>query len=138
MLELLTKLSPEPQPQLFLHAAECLRDMAYGGACAPDAVCDFLKNALADNGSCPDFSACAVCRCVLDGDAVFTESEGAVCTHCAPFDGIKIDAVSRAYISGENREIPAELKTRSIMLLADLVNRMLGVRADGNYFREIK
>ena len=138
VLELLTKLSIGPQPQLFLHAAECLRDMASGGECAPDAVCDFMKHALADNGSCPDFSTCAVCKCVLDGAAVFTDSEGAVCTHCAPYDGIAIDAVARAYIAGENRDIPAELKTRAIMLLADLLHRMLGVRADGTYFREIK
>ena len=138
VLELLTRLSPEPQPQLFLHAAECLRDMAYGGAGAPEAACDFMKNALADNGSCPDCSTCAACRCVLDGAAVFTESEGVVCPHCAPQDGIAIDAVTRAYIAGERRDIPAELKTRSIMLLADLVQRMLGVRADSTYFREIK
>lgn len=138
VLELLTKLSPEPQPELFLHAAECLRDMAYGGAAAPDAVTDFLKHALADNGACPDFGVCASCGCLLDRDAVYTDGEGMVCPHCAPADGMRLDAATRAYIAGEERDIPAEHKTRAIMTLSDIVFRALGVRPDCGYFKEIK
>lgn len=138
ILEMLAMLSPEAQPSLFLHSVNELKAMAYENKAAADAVCDFLLHTLNDNGAGLDFSACSACRCILDGDASYSESDGVVCPHCASFDGIKIDAVSRAFLAGENREIPDSLKNRANIMLADFVYRTLGVRPDGSYFKEQK
>lgn len=138
VLELLAKLSPEPQPQLLLHAVKQLKAMAYEDKNAEDAVCDFLLEALDDNGNGLDFSVCAECGCILDGDAAFSDSDGIVCPHCAGFDAIRVDATSRAFIAGERRDIPSELKTRANLTLADFVYRTLGVRPDNSYFKEQK
>lgn len=136
ILELLARLSPEAQPGLFLRAAEELKAMAYEGKCAPDAACDFLCGTLAENGAALDFTVCASCGCILDGDASVSVSDGVVCPHCAGFDGIKIDAASRAFVAGERRDADGAVKARANLLLADVVYRILGVRPDGSYFKE--
>lgn len=136
ILELLAKLSPEAQPGLFLRAVKELKAMAYEGKTAPDAACDFLYGALAENGTALDFANCASCGCVLDGDASFSVSDGVVCPHCAAYDGIRVDAASRAFVAGEKRDCGDAVKIRANMLLADFVFRTLGVRPDSSYFKE--
>ena len=136
ILELLAKLSPEPQPQLFLHTVQELKAMAYEGKNARDAVCDYLLATLVDNGNGLDFSNCAVCGCILDGEAAFSEADGIVCPHCANYDSIRINANARAFIAGQNRDISDTLKNGANMQLADFVFRALGVRPDNSYFKE--
>ena len=58
-----------------------------------------------------DRHLCVVIRLAL-GAAVFEHA-------------VKIDAVTRAYLSGENRDIPDEFKTKANLLLADLTDKML-------------
>lgn len=136
ILELTAKLSPEPQPGIFLGAVKELKALAYEGKDARSAACDFLLVALAEGGNGLDFSVCADCGCILDGDAAFSDSDGIVCTHCAPWDSIKVDAASRAFISGENRAVPEPVKIRAGMLLSDFLYRTQGVRPDIGYFKE--
>ena len=136
ILELLSRLSPDPQPALFLAAVKELRSLAYEGKNARDSACDFLLTALAEGGNALDFSVCSECGCILEGDAAFSESGGILCTHCAPWDSIKVDASSRAFIAGERRDLPDAVKTRANRLLADFLYRMQGVRPDGSYFKE--
>ena len=136
ILELLSKLSPEPQPELFLAAVRELKALAYEGKDGYASACDFMLSALKEGGIGLDFSVCADCGAVLDGDAVFSESGGIVCAHCATWDGIKVDALTRAYIAGEDRTLPEGIKLRAKRLLADILYRTLGVRPDGSYFKE--
>ena len=136
ILELLSKLSPEPQPELFLAAVRELKAVAYEGKDGYASPCDFMLSALKEGGIGLDFSVCADCGAVLDGDAVFSESGGIVCAHCATWDGIKVDALTRAYIAGEDRTLPEGIKLRAKRLLADILYRTLGVRPDGSYFKE--
>lgn len=136
ILELLSKLSPEPQPELFLAAVRELKALAYEGKDGYASDCDFMLAALKEGGIGLDFSVCADCGAVLDGDAVFSESGGIVCAHCATWDGIKVDALTRAYIAGEDRTLPEGIKLRAKRLLADILYRTLGVRPDGSYFKE--
>lgn len=136
ILELLSKLSPEPQPGIFLAAVKELKALAYDGKQAWDAACDFLLAALAEGGNGLDLGVCSECGCILEGEAVFTDSQGMVCPHCAPWDGIKVDAASRAFLSGERRDVPDAVKIRACMLLGDFLYRMQGVRPDSRYFKE--
>ena len=136
ILELLSKLSPEPQPELFLAAVRELKALAYEGKDGYASACDFMLAALKEGGIGLDFSVCADCGAVLDGDAVFSESGGIVCAHYSTWDGIKVDALTRAYIAGEDRTLPEGIKLRAKRLLADILYRTLGVRPDGSYFKE--
>ncbi len=136
ILEALTKLSPESQPKLFLHAIETLKGMAYENVGAEEGMTKFLLHALSDNGYNLDFSTCNVCKCVLDGEAVFSERDGIVCPHCAGFDGIVIDKNLRAYLAGENQDIPNALKTNANLILSDVAYSMLGLKMSKHYFTE--
>lgn len=136
ILELLTKLSPESQPGIFLGAVKELKAMAYEGKDARSAACDFLLSALREGGNGLDFSVCADCGCILEGDAAFSDSDGIVCPHCAPWDAIRVDAASRAFIAGENRDVPEAIKIRAVMSLSDFLYRTQGVRPDSSYFKE--
>lgn len=136
VLEVLQKLSPESQPQIFMHAVGTLKEMAYTDKEAADCVTDFLLHALDDNGYRLNFKVCNDCKCVLDGDCAFSESDGVVCRHCAGFDTFVIDAVSRAYLASEERNIPKQLKNRANILLSDIVYSMLGVKINSQYFTE--
>ena len=137
ILEGLQKLSPESQPTLFMHAIEVLKGMAYEGKSAEDSVTKFLTYAITDNGYEVDFSTCNLCKCLLDGDAVFSEKDGIVCPHCADYTGTGIDAVTRAYLAGENLDIPTHLKNNANMVLADLIGQVLGLRLGKHYFTEL-
>lgn len=136
ILEGLQKLSEESNPKLFMHAIEVLKAMAYEGKVAEEGVTDFLLYALCDNGYQVDFKACGGCGCILEEDCVFSEKDGLVCPHCAEFKGIVIDAISRRYISGEDRNIPAHLKTKANMALADIISQVLGLKIGKHYFTE--
>ena len=118
ILELLSRLSPEPQPRLFLAAV------------------NVLLAALAEGGNGLNFSVCSDCGCMLDGEAAFSEAGGITCVHCAPYDAIRVDAASRAYIAGEYNDAPEAIKIRAGRLLADFLYRTQGVRPDGSYFKE--
>ncbi|MBO5776907.1 MAG: DNA repair protein RecO, partial [Clostridia bacterium] len=127
ILEGLQKLSLESNPSLFMHAISVLKAMAYEGKSAEDAVADFFLYALADNGYQVNFSNCGSCGCIIEDDAVFSEKDGIVCPHCAEFKGVVIDSISRKYISGEDRDIPSNLKTKANMILADIIGQVLGL-----------
>lgn len=137
VLELLARLSPSPQPGLFLAAVRELEALAYHGKRGRDSACDFMLAALREGGNGLNLRVCSACGCIVDGEAAFSEADGIVCPHCAPWDAVKIDAVTRAYLSGENRDIPDEFKTKANLLLADLTDKMLGVRPDRSYFKEL-
>ena len=136
ILEGLQKLSEESNPTLFMHAIETLKAMAYEGKGADEGVTDFLLYALCDNGYQVDFHTCGSCGCILDNEAVFSEKDGLVCPHCAEFKGVAIDSISRKYISGEDRNIPPQLKTKANMALADIISHVLGLKIGKHYFTE--
>ena len=136
ILEGLQKLSLESNPSLFMHAISVLKAMAYEGKSAEDAVADFLLYALADNGYQVNFSNCGSCGCIIEDDAVFSEKDGIVCPHCAEFKGVVVDSISRKYISGEDRDIPSNLKTKANMILADIIGQVLGLKIGKHYFTE--
>ncbi len=137
ILEGLTKLSADSQPVLFMHAIEVLKALAYEGKSAEDGVRDFLIHAILDNGYDLNFNTCNLCKCILDGDCVFSENDGVVCSHCAQYKGIAIDAISRAYLSGERTDIPTHLKNKANMTLADVIQQVLGLRLGRHYFTEL-
>lgn len=134
ILDALTKLSPESQPKIFLHAIDVLKRMAYEDLPAEDGITNFLLYALSDNGYELDFTTCNVCKCVLDGDCAFSEKDGIVCPHCAGYDGIVIDKILRAYLTGQ--QIPAQLKTNANLILSDVAYAMLGLKMSKHYFTE--
>ena len=136
ILEGLQKLSIDSQPTLFMHAIEILKAMAYEGKGAEEGVTDFLLHALCDNGYQVDFKACGSCGCILEGDCVFSDKDGIICGHCAGHRGVVVDAISRKYISGEDRQIPANLKTKANMVLADIIDQVLGLKIGKHYFTE--
>ncbi|MBR4801002.1 MAG: DNA repair protein RecO [Clostridia bacterium] len=137
VLEVLAKLTPdEPEPALFLDALSALNDLTYSKKDTDEVVTDFLLAVLKDNGSDLDFSHCNVCKCDLTGDAYFDVADGIVCEHCKNFGATVIDGVSRAYIGGENRDIPHELKARANMLVAEILYSLLGTRIGSHYFAE--
>ncbi len=136
-LEVLSKLTPDgAQPKLFIDALTALNDLAYTERDVDEVITDFLLLALKDNGSDLDFAHCNVCKCDLSGDAYFDVADGIVCEHCKNFGAIKIDAVSRAYLSGEKRDIPHTLKQRANMLVSDIIYTLLGTRIGSHYFAE--
>lgn len=136
ILELLSKLSPEPQPGVFIAAVNALKAMAYEGKEGRDSACDFLLEALREGGNGLDLTTCAECGCVLDGEAALSEGGGVMCKHCAPWDSVKVDASSRAFMAGEERDVPEAIKIRANRLLADFLYRTQGVRPDSSYFKE--
>ncbi|MEG2540789.1 MAG: DNA repair protein RecO [Clostridia bacterium] len=136
ILELLQKLSENSEPSLFVSALTELNALADNEKSGADATTAFLISALDKGGSHFDFSHCAVCKCCLSGECAFDSADGIVCCDCASFNAIKIDAISRQYLSGENKNITERLKTKSNMLLADLVYTMLGIKISNHYFTE--
>lgn len=136
ILEVLQKLSAISQPQLFMHAINALKGMAYEGKDAQEGITDFLLDALKDGGFDFDFSTCNDCKCMIDGDCAYSERDGIICPHCAGNDCFIIDGVSRAYIANEDRNISSHLKNRANMLLADIVNSAIGVKINNQYFTE--
>lgn len=137
ILELLQKLSPDAQPRLFMNAVSALDALANKDADADETVTDFMLGALETGGCGLDFSHCAVCGCDLEGGAAFSGSYGIICRHCAPLEAERIDAVSRGYISGENRNIPKQLKQKSNIALSQMVYCVLGARVSNHYFTEL-
>ena len=136
-LEVLSKLTPDDsQPSLMLDALNTLNDLAYSTKDVDEVVTDFLLAVLKDNGSDLDFAHCNVCKCDITGDAFFDVADGIVCEHCKNFGAIKIDAVSRAYLSGENRNISHPLKANANLLVADIIYTLLGTKIGSHYFAE--
>ena len=135
-LEVLQKLSIDSQPDLFIHALETLNNLAYTDKEPDVIVTDFLLSALKDNGNELDFAHCNVCKCDIEGAAFFRDADGVVCEHCKGFDGIPVDATTRKYLSGENRDIPHALRVKANILLSEFVYIMLGVRIGTHYFTE--
>lgn len=136
ILEVLQKLSQEPQPVIFLHALQSLKDLAYSTKDCDDIVADFLLQMLKDNGNELDFAHCNVCKCDLEGRAFFKDEDGVVCPHCKGFSGVPIEEKSRLFLANIDRQISHENKAQANMLLADLVYIMLGVRISPHYFTE--
>lgn len=151
VLEVLQKLSPESQPPLFMHAVAALKGMAFDGVSAEEGITSFLFDALSDNGYDLDFSTCNSCKCMLEGDCAFSESEGIVCLNCKGYDAIVVDGLSRSYFDGLCRvrqeqdkpqnggfvpDIPRELKNKANILLSDIVYSLLGVKINNQYFTE--
>ena len=136
-LEVLSKLTPdEPQPGLLIAALAALGDLAYEDKDTDEIVTDFLLFALNYNGNDLDFKRCNVCKCDIVGDAFFDVADGIVCEHCKNFGATVVDAVSRAYIAGENRDISHELKMRANRTLAEIMYELLGTRIGSHYFAE--
>ena len=136
-LEVLNKLTPdEAQPALFIHALTTLGELAYEDKDVDEIVTDFLQNVLKVNGNDLDFKHCNVCKCDITGDAFFDVADGIVCEHCKNFGATLVDAVSRAYLAGENRDISHELKMRANRTLADIMYELLGTRIGSHYFAE--
>ncbi len=137
VLETLQKLSREQNPELFVNALKTLTTLAYEPCDTDDVIRDFLLTLLKDNGNEIDFSNCAICKCALEGDAFFKDTEGVVCEHCKGMDGyIAIDKATRAYLAGEENNISHILKTKANILLLDMVYIMLGVKISTHYFTE--
>ncbi len=136
IMDVLQKLSPESEPSLFMHAVGALKSMAFENVSAPDAVADFLLAALSDNGYDLNFTLCSSCGCILEEDCAFNSSGGIVCRHCADYTSVIIDGVSRAFLSGEQRDIPKALKTKANLELKDIVYELLGVKISSHYFVE--
>ncbi len=144
VLEVLDKLSREAQPRLFAAAVNTLKDLAYSDCPSQDAVRDFLLGCLYINGSLPDFSHCAACRCDLSGGAAYSVADGILCEDCARMGEIglgatgtiKLDARSRAYLAGEVGEFTENVKKNANMFLCELIYVTLGVRVSKHYFTE--
>lgn len=137
ILDVLQKLSQEPQPEIFVHSLRAISQLAYGEDETDCVITDYLLTLLDLNGSKLDFRHCNVCSCDIEGVAYFKDADGIVCEHCKGImGGIQIDRTSRAYLSGENRNIPHALRVKANLLLADFVNIMLGVRISTHYFTE--
>ena len=103
---------------------------------SPNGGSGYSLDDLAEGGNGLNFSVCSDCGCMLDGEAAFSEAGGITCVHCAPYDAIRVDAASRAYIAGEYNDAPEAIKIRAGRLLADFLYRTQGVRPDGSYFKE--
>lgn len=136
-LETLSKLTLEqPEPAVFVDALSALHDLAYSDKDSDEVVTDFLLAVLKDNGSDLDFARCNVCKCDMEGDAFFDVADGIVCAHCKGFGATLIDGVSRAYLAGENKNIPHALKAKANLLLSDIIYNLLGARISSHYFLE--
>lgn len=135
-LEVLQKMSKEPQPELFVHSLKTLNKLAYTDLEADWVVTDFILGVLEIGGNKLDFEHCSVCRCTLEGDACFKDTDGIVCPDCRGLNGILVDNVTRRYLSGEDRNIPHSLRVKANLLLSDFVYTMMGVRIGTHYFTE--
>lgn len=135
VLDVLGKLSDEPQPQLLLLALRTLDALAHASADAVGAATSFMLNLIELNGNALDFAHCNVCKCDIEGDAFFRDADGIVCEHCKGIANIRIDAVSRAYLAG-GQQPDRQLRAQANELLAQLIYEMLGVRISTRYFTE--
>ena len=92
MLELLSKtqLSGQPNSDALLAVVRGLKSICFDGVTPYAAFNACMLSVLNALGYNLDFATCAVCECILDGDAVFTESDGITCSHCANRWGINI------------------------------------------------
>lgn len=137
VLEVLSKLSPDPQPELFISALKTLNNLAYTDDETDVIVTDFLLDVLKIFGNELDFEHCSSCKCSLEGTAYFKDTDGIVCEHCKGLDGyIPVDRTTRNYLSGENREISHNLRVKANLLLSELVYITSGVRIGTHYFTE--
>ena len=138
VLDALEKLSREADPRIFAHALKSLSELAYGEDKPAHVITtEFLKGVLDLNGASLDFGHCNVCKCMIDGAAYFSDKDGVVCPHCKSFDDIAIESVYRAYLNGETLDAPHTLGGQANILLANLLNRMLGVKINTRYFTEL-
>ncbi len=135
ILETLQKGSREANPELFILALKTLDTLAYGEQNADDASRDFLLGFLDISGSKLDFEHCNACKCDIEGNAYFRDSDGIVCEHCKGFDGILVDNLSRGYLA-KQIDISHPLKVKANLLLADFVYMTTGVRISTHYFTE--
>ncbi len=137
VLDALGQMCREPDATAFMHALSCLGELAYGKDKSVDYVMtEYLKGIMSYNGTPLDFAHCNVCKCDLEDDAFFSEKDGIVCKHCRAVTDIKIERAYRAYINGENPDLPHELRGQANILLANLVYSMLGVKINTRYFTE--
>lgn len=137
ILDVLQRLSQEPQPEIFVQSLRALSQLAYGEDETDCVLTDYMLALLEQNGSKLDFRHCNICACDIDGVAYFKDADGIVCEHCKGLlGGIQIDRTSRAYLAGEKRDIPHALRVKANLLLADFVNIMLGVHISTHYFTE--
>ncbi|MCM1306578.1 MAG: DNA repair protein RecO [Bacteroides sp.] len=138
ILDSLEKLSQEADARIFAHALKSLSELAYGDEKSAHLITtEFLKGVLDFNGASLDFGHCNVCKCVLDYDAYFSDKDGVVCKHCKSFDDIAVPSVHRAYLNGETPLAPYAVGGQANILLANLLNRMLGVKINTRYFTEL-
>ncbi len=137
VLEVLQKLSSEPQPDLFIRALKTLGDLAYTSEDSDVVMSSFLLDVLRLNGNEMDFEHCNVCGCVIENDAFFKDTDGIVCEHCRGIEGyIPIDKATREYLVSLDSRTLRPLKIKANILLLDLVYIMLGVRISTHYFTE--
>lgn len=135
-LEVLQRMSKDAQPELFMLSLKMLNNLAYTDTCCDALVTDYLLGVLEIGGNKLDFEHCGVCKCNIEGDAYFKDADGIVCPHCKGFNWIAIDGVTRAYLAGQERNIPHNLRVKANLLLADFVYTMMGVRIGTHYFTE--
>ncbi len=137
VLEVLQKLSPDPQPSLFISALKTLNNLAYTDDDADTIVTDFLLDVLRIFGNELDFAHCNMCKCNLESTVYFKDADGIVCEHCKGLDGyIPIDITTRKYLSGEEKNIAHNLRVKANLLLSELVHITSGVRIGTHYFTE--
>lgn len=137
VLDVLQKLSPDPQPELFISSLKTLNNLAYTSDDADAIVTDFLLDVLKIFGNELDFKHCNVCKCNLESTVYFKDVDGIVCEHCKGLDGyIPIDVTTRRYLSGEERNITHNLRVKANLLLSELVYITSGVRIGTHYFTE--
>ena len=137
ILEILQKVSIQPQPKLFLKALEKLQKMAFENMDAYLVVTQYLLDILDENGSHLDFSHCNICKSDLLSNCAFSISNGIVCNHCQNFDTIPIDNQIRQYLSGEKINVSSQIKTKANMLLSSFVYQMIGIKISNHYFTEL-
>ncbi len=135
ILDALGRLSEEPSVPLFMSALTSLGDLAYSDKDADGVLTGFLLKAISLGGGELNFAHCNVCKCVLDGDAAFSDADGIVCKHCAGVGAIPIEGSVRAYLAGES-EPARPLRVKANILLCDIVYFILGVRLNTGYLTE--
>lgn len=135
-LEVLQKVSRDPQPDMFVHALKTLGKLANSDEAADVVVTDFLLGVLEMGGNKLDFAHCNVCKCNIEGDAYFKDTDGIVCPDCRGLNGILVDKVTRKYFTGENRDISHPLRVKANLLLSEFVYTTMGVRIGTHYFTE--
>ena len=135
ILETLQRGSKDANPDLFILSLKALDALAYSECDSDDVSRDFLLGFLYISGNKLDFRHCNVCKCDIEGNAYFKDSDGIVCEHCKGLDGILVDNLSRGYLAKQT-DISHPLKVKANLLLADFVYMTTGVRISTHYFTE--